>query len=140
MHRNVIFVAGAALALAAIPASAADDVQPPASAATSQVQQEMPAGQGGWAVVGAAGKLERGRNATGAQHLGKGQYEVDFNSGVGKCAYTATIAGRKAQGKIAPGFIVVQHRSGTPNGIFVATFLTTTLTPADYRFHLNVTC
>jgi hypothetical protein len=140
MHRNVIIAAGAVLALAVLPASA-DDGQPPASASSATASLgEMPAGQGGWAVVGALGKLERGRNATGAQHLGKGQYEVDFNSGVGKCAYTATIAGRKAQGKVVPGYIVVQHRSDTPNGVYVATFLTVTLEPADFRFHLNVSC
>lgn len=142
MHRNALFGAAACLALAAIPAIAASDEQPPAAAGSTAnaADGQEPAGQGGWAVIGASGKLERGRNVSAAQHIAKGQYEVDFNSGVGKCAYTATIAGHKAQSKVVPGFIVVQRRKGVANGVFVATFLTATLTPADYRFHLNVTC
>ena len=140
MLRYALFGAAACLALAAIPAMAASDEQPPAAAGSTAAGNQEPTGQGGWAVVGTGGNLERGHNATGAQHLAKGQYEVDFNSSVGKCAYTATIAGRKAQNRIVPGFIVVQHRKGVANGVFVATFLTATLTPADYRFHLNVTC
>ena len=92
----------------------------------------------GWAVVEADGTLTRGSNATGASKIDTGAYEVDFNSKLTKCAFTATV-GNSGGGNPTHLSIVVASRSGNIKAVFVETedFAGNTV---DSPFHLNVSC
>ncbi len=142
MHTIPTLAAGLTLALSTLPvwagAEPVERPQPPASAQSQTQASVAPAGVSSWAFVSGNGALGRNRNATGATHLSTGKYQVDFNSNVRLCGYTATIAGKA--GIPAPALIVVAHRKGVPNAVFVGTFDTLTLLPADHRFSLNVAC
>jgi hypothetical protein len=113
--------------------------QPAAAPPTAQDEKVMQTkATSGWAAVGSSGKLERGSNAMKAHHLGVGAYEVDFNSDVRSCGFTATVAGTPKL--LAPGALVVAKRKGVSNGVYVASFDLLSLLPTDRRFFLNVTC
>jgi hypothetical protein len=91
-----------------------------------------------WAVVNSDGTLARGSGVSFSQRLATGQYELRFTGHrVRDCAYTATLgnAGITAQ----PGFVSAVRRSETTDGVFVATWNTTTV-PTDLPFHLAVSC
>jgi hypothetical protein len=139
MYRSMFL--GAALVLAALPVAAANGEPSPSGAGSSWSQQPVPPrGFAAYAVVSGGGIIERSVNVVSAQRLGRGQYEVDFPKTVGTCFYSATISGGKSADKMAPGLIVVQHRFGVPQAVFVSTFVPTTQAPDDYPFHLSVTC
>ena len=93
---------------------------------------------GGWAVVAPDGTLGNNKNVKSVDHVSAGVYQVNFNNAVGVCAADATIAGRGKK-STTPGYIVVNHgKDGS--SIVVHTFLTTTLLPSDFRFHLITMC
>jgi hypothetical protein len=138
---NRSFTVGVALASSALLAFSSVAV-----AATGSNSGPAPKGAGvpgasnisGWAVVNADGSLARGLNATGASHISVGAYEVDFNSKLTKCAFTATV-GNAGSGNPTHLSIVVASRSGNIKGVFVEVQdFSGTLT--DSPFHLNVTC
>jgi hypothetical protein len=131
----------ALLLLTAAPALAnADFYAAPQPAASPQSAQAAlpPSTAGGWALVTKGGKLDRNKNATKANHIGAGQYEIDFNADVRQCGFTGTIAGTPKD--LSPGNIVLARRKDTPNGVYVAIYDAVTLLPADRRFTVNVTC
>jgi hypothetical protein len=92
----------------------------------------------GWAVVNSDGTLARG-NATSAQHVDVGAYEVDFAGKVKKCAFTATTGLSGTSGSSPAAFVTVAGRNGNANGVYVATF-DASGNQADFGFHLNVRC
>ena len=96
------------------------------------------AGTGGWAIVAPDGTLGNNLNVKSVDHVSPGVYQINFNNPVGTCAADATIAGRGKKSTV-PGYIVVGH-SKDNNSITVHTFLTATLLPADFRFHLITMC
>ncbi len=91
------------------------------------------------AVVDEFGTLVRGGHATGAIHLGTGVYEVDFDSNVSKCAFTASAGETGNGGVAAPLEVMVAGRAGNVNGVFVniedrnGNF-------TDSPFHLELNC
>jgi hypothetical protein len=92
-----------------------------------------------WAVVAANGTLARGGHATGAIRLAAGQYEVDFDSNVSKCAFTAVL-GTTADGTVGdPGQVTVAGRAGNVNGVFVDV-VDRSGNHVDSSFHLSVNC
>jgi len=93
---------------------------------------------GGWAIVAPDGTLGHNSNVNSVDHLSTGVYQVNFNNAVGACAADATIAGRGKK-SVVPGYIVVGSGQ-KDNSILVHTFLTATLIPADFRFHMIVAC
>jgi hypothetical protein len=130
-----IFI-GVAISFAVLfadPALATDDMRPKAGGVGQSPTQHS----NGFAVVGRDGTLKRGYQVVGVRHLGRGQYEVDFAGAVGQCAYNATIATQN-QTDAVPGLVVVQHRHGFPNAVFVHTFSPVSLVPTNYEFHLFV--
>src|SRR5690349_18445556 len=64
-----------------------------------------------WAVFNSAGSLVRGVGATGVIHLGTGTYEVDFNSNMTGCEYSATAGDPGAGAVSAPVGVSVASRS-----------------------------
>jgi len=98
--------------------------------------QDAPVSSGGYAVVGANGKLRHNLNVTSVNHAGPGIYRIRFNQNVDRCAANATIRGEKRS--TLPGYIVVS--SFDDRTLQVNTFLTTTLLPADFRFDVTATC
>lgn len=109
------------------------------SAAPFTASQAGAPSPGGWAIVQSDGTLGANRNVTAVQHKKAGIYRLTFNQDVSRCAVNATIA--SADGKtVVPGYIVVGHNHNIPEQIRVATFLTVTLLPADYRFDVVVNC
>ena len=93
-----------------------------------------------WAVFNSAGSLVRGSGATGVLHLGTGTYEVQFNSSMTGCAYTAT-AGDTGAGAVAgPISVSVASRAGNANALFVQAFDQTTGNVADAPIHVVTNC
>jgi hypothetical protein len=84
--------------------------------------------------VAADGTLAAGaRGAKTVTHTaGSGDYTVDFDSDVSKCARTATITGA------TPGEITTE--AADADTITVHTFASAGATPADRAFHLVITC
>lgn len=84
--------------------------------------------------VAADGTLAAGaRGAKTVTHTAaSGDYTVDFDSDVSKCARTATITGA------APGEITTE--AADADTITVHTFASTGAAPSDRAFHLVVTC
>ena len=96
-------------------------------------------GASGFAVVDSSGNLIRGSNATSAQHLSTGIYEVDFNSVVKKCVFTATTGLPGSNGTNDPAFVTVAGRGNNDEGVYITTF-DVGGNSADFGFHLNVRC
>jgi prophage DNA circulation protein len=96
-------------------------------------------GQNNWAVVTSSGGVARhsGSASVTGTKLATGSYDVQFNSDVTGCAYTATI-GDSGKASSTPGFITVTGGSGT-NNVQVQTF-DKTGAAADSGFHLYVSC
>jgi hypothetical protein len=66
------------------------------------------------------GKLKRGVGVKKANKLGKGEYEVIFNSDVDKCVWVASI-GLPGTGNPLPGIISTALRKGNNKGVYVLT-------------------
>jgi hypothetical protein len=98
-----------------------------------------PRGGSGFAVVDKDGDLIRGRNASTAEHLNTGIYEVDFSSSVKKCVYTATTGLPGSEGSNVAGFVTVAGRGSNEDGVYVTTFNAKGMA-TDIGFHLNVRC
>ena len=101
-------------------------------------------GQNNWAVVNAAGVVQRfssGAGAVTAEHVATGQYEVIFNRDVSGCAYEATI-GDAGTSVPAQGQISVSGDADTDSNhdVFVQTFDPSGLIATDSPFHLTVSC
>jgi hypothetical protein len=93
-----------------------------------------------WAVFNSAGTLVRGSGATGVIHISPGTYEVDFNSNMTGCAYTAT-SGDTGAGAVGPPVSVsVASRAGNPNGLFLQSFDQTTGNLVDEPIHVVTNC
>jgi hypothetical protein len=136
---GVVFLSSACLALSGVAAAAgpAKDMNAPRPAA-KDVHIAGASNISGWAVVEADGTLTREDNATGVIHLSTGTYEVDFNSKLKHCAWTAMIS-NSGSGTPLTGFIKAAARAGNIKGVFIATY-DTAGAAADLPFHLNVTC
>jgi hypothetical protein len=93
-----------------------------------------------WAVFNSAGTLVRGNGATGVLHLSLGTYEVQFNSNMTGCAYTATSGDTGAGAVSGPISVSVASRSGNPNGLFVQSFDQTTGSLVDEPIHVVTNC
>jgi hypothetical protein len=91
-----------------------------------------------WAVVKRNGTLARNRGALDVNKT-DGGYEVLFDRGVRKCAYTATIGLSGFELSEEPGQISVAGRVGATNGVFVET-TDSAGASADRGFHLVVNC
>lgn len=92
----------------------------------------------GWAVVESDGTLARG-NATAAQRVDVGAYEVDFAKSVKKCIFTATTGLSGTSGAADAAFVTVAGRNHDRNGVYVTTY-DAAGNAADFAFHLNVRC
>jgi hypothetical protein len=93
-----------------------------------------------WAVFNSAGTLVRGSGATGVVHLALGSYEVQFNSNMTGCAYTAT-SGDTAAGAVAgPISVSVASRAGNPNALFIQAFDQSTGSLVDEPIHVVTNC
>jgi hypothetical protein len=92
----------------------------------------------GYAVVAPDGKLSRGKNVMAVKHISAGVYQVNFTDDTSKCAFAGTIAGDRDT--LLPGYLVVSHTNAPSKTVNVFTFATVTLLPADFRFHLLVSC
>jgi hypothetical protein len=93
------------------------------------------------AIVFADGTLAAGPAGTKSDKLPggiAGTYEVIFPRNVSKCVYTATL-GDPNPTTAFPGFITVDPRGTTPNGVFVKTYNTAGVS-TDLAFHLHVLC
>jgi hypothetical protein len=90
------------------------------------------------AVVNSSGSLARSQGTTSAGHLAVGQYEVIFTQDVTNCTYLATI-GSPVAGAAPVGQIAVAPRTGSVNGVFVATRDSAGAFD-DLAFHLAVIC
>jgi hypothetical protein len=60
-------------------------------------------------------------------------YEVNFDRDVSDCAYNAT----PVSGALD---VLVQPRTGVPNGVYVLLSTANSGTPSDGAFYLTVTC
>jgi hypothetical protein len=75
-----------------------------------------------FAVVSANGTLTRGRGIVAVAHVGEGNFNVQFNSDISTCAFTATVStvsdgGTASVAGVAPTTIRVEtRRGGGPNG------------------------
>jgi hypothetical protein len=102
-------------------------------------------GQNNWAVVNAAGTVVRSSSVPGpvtVEHTAAtGIYEVNFGKDVSACAYEATV-GDTASAVPAQGQISVSGdvNADSTGDVYVQTFGTDGVTPADSPFHLTVTC
>jgi hypothetical protein len=87
-----------------------------------------------WAVVNADGTLDRGKGVTDSDKVSTGEYEIQFNRDVSRCAHSATF-------DHASGFIFISLRDASIGAREVG--VTTTDRSAvvrDSPFHLIVTC
>jgi hypothetical protein len=91
-----------------------------------------------WAVVQSDGTLARERGAVSSSMLGRGVYEVTFDSAVRRCVYQATL-GNSAAGVPSLGLIGVAPRAGFVKSILVVT-RNVGGTPLSAGFHLFVSC
>jgi hypothetical protein len=85
-----------------------------------------------WAQVNSSGTLIQGSRVTGTSHLSTGEYEVDFDRDVSRCAYNAT----PYSGVVTT---LVEPRSGNADGVFVE-FINLASNATDAVFYLTVTC
>ena len=92
-----------------------------------------------FAVVNSNGTLARGRGVTSVSRLGIGQYDIRFSRNIAACVWEGTIGLGVFGSSAAPGFITVNGRIGTNNGLFVTTHRTTGAA-ADAPFHALVVC
>jgi len=98
-----------------------------------------------WAVVNAAGKLQRaGCPGITSKILGSppipGHYQVIFPRNVRNCAYVATIGNAGSANVVNhPGFAGVVGRTGNTHGVFVETF-NPSGNDSSAGFHLIVQC
>jgi hypothetical protein len=124
----------ASLAVAAAPARSMGSPRAPGG------QAQIGAGSNisGWAVVDSDGTLVRKLNAVAATRLSQGNYLVEFNSKLNRCAFTATI-GHPGTGTAPAGFITTASFNGIPRAVYVQT-QDTTGAIADRPFHLEVSC
>jgi hypothetical protein len=95
-----------------------------------------------WAVIDTDASVERSSGGVAGTQSGTGLYNVDFNTNISQCAYTATIG---SAGTSAPnrGFLHVYLRSGFTDQVRVETFDAVHPSggnPSDRPFHLTVTC
>jgi hypothetical protein len=135
MLAAAIVAAGAAVSGGAM---AANDVDKTA-AAEELAAPPPPAPQGVYgAVVQSNGNLNRGIGVSRTRRLGRGEYEVVFDSNVRNCIWTASI-GLPGTGNPFPGIISTALRNGNNRAIYVIT--------ADQRaavqnlaFAVQVTC
>jgi hypothetical protein len=72
------------------------------------------------AVVQDNGKLKRGVGVKSAKKLGKGEYQVVFDSDIDNCTWVASI-GLPSTGNPFPGIISTALRKGNNKGIYVLT-------------------
>lgn len=133
LRKSILFLSAAGM-LAALPAIASSQFQRDADTGN----QLVPGANGGYANVAPEGKLRHGVNVTAVKHLSAGRYVVKFNNDTSKCSAQGTIIGRGKK-SLVPAYIVLGPNH-SQNSILVATFLTTTLLPADFPFNLTVTC
>ncbi|MGH8886180.1 MAG: hypothetical protein ACRDYX_13570 [Egibacteraceae bacterium] len=91
-----------------------------------------------FAVVNAAGSLDRGEGARGSRRVAPGQYEVIFRRDVTDCAYVATI-GVPDDAAPPAGEISVGSQPGDRRGVQVRT-RNSAGNPANRGFHLVVVC
>ena len=92
-----------------------------------------------YAVVDAAGTINRGKGVVSATNLATGQYEVIFNRNITKCAFTATVGSSAFSGIETTGEITTVGRVGTLNGVFLTTSDSTGAF-SNRGFHLLVSC
>jgi hypothetical protein len=85
-----------------------------------------------WARVGSDGTIEASSHVTSVQHIGTGQYEVRFDSGVGGCAYVATPA------KVPADVGALSQEPPADDTVLVVT--TTETGPIDMGFSLVTAC
>jgi hypothetical protein len=109
------------------------------SAAASSAGTPPVPGNSGFAVVDSDGNLVRGTNVIGAQKLDTGIYDVEMNSPVKKCVFTATTGLPGSTSVNDPAYITVAGRGGEDDGVFVKTY-DINGNSADFGFHLNVRC
>ena len=91
-----------------------------------------------YAVVNAAGRLLRGRNASAAR-TADGRYQVIFDTNVRNCGYYATIGGPTAVAPPDNGQISVSSLASNVNGVSIRT-TGAAGNNANRPFHLLVLC
>lgn len=122
----------AGLMLAQTAAFAAPAFVQPSGPAPAAAHTNAGSNLSGWAHVAANGTLIQGVNATGAIKLGTGAYEVDFNSKLNKCAFTATPF-------LAGTTIGAEPRAQNIRAVFV-NIMNSNGSVVDGQFYLVVTC
>ncbi len=88
------------------------------------------------AVVAANGTFVSGAGVNDSENSAVGRYTVIFNQDVSGCAYIATLG---ESGSIASGSVTTASRSGTPAGVWVATYDASGAS-ANAAFRLSVYC
>jgi hypothetical protein len=91
-----------------------------------------------WAVVDSNGTLVRNRNATSAQKIGTGQYQVIFNQDVTGCSYQATSGGPTLS--VFAADVGVGQLTAVPGGVRVNIFNISGAAAIDTAFNLAVFC
>ena len=94
-----------------------------------------------FAVVKADGTRARGRAVASTSHIDTGVYQVIFRRNITTCAWTGTVGFGQTpfNGSTGPAMNSVDGRSGTNNGVVVATFACTGI-PTDLPFSVVVVC
>jgi hypothetical protein len=102
------------------------------------LQIVCPKDRGRWVVTDNEGRQRRG-TAEDFRHVGRGQWEVDFNQNVRGCTHLATV-GDPGSGTVDdPGLVFTSNRRDSGKGVFVETKnLGGGL--QDFPFHLRTVC
>ena len=85
-----------------------------------------------WAVIQDDGLTTSYKGLTGNQHLGTGEYQIDFNRNISKCAYTATASSGSSDD-------ISTYNSG-PQSVKVIALTNDGSAYDDAPFHLVVNC
>jgi hypothetical protein len=91
-----------------------------------------------WAVVSAAGTLEKGSGALSVENVGGGVYRVTFNRNITNCAFLGTV-GHPNFENTQHGDIDVQGAIGTEDTLYIDTF-DNAGTAAERGFNVAVFC
>jgi hypothetical protein len=93
-----------------------------------------------FAVVNAGGQLVRGRSVSSAARIGRGRYQVIFDTNIRGCAYFATVGDPSAAGPPPNNGISVASLPSSVNGVSVLTDAGGNNQPENRPFHLIVSC
>lgn len=121
MHAFRTMLAATVVAAGAILSGSAMAANDPDTTAATEEPAPPPAPAGVFAAsVQQNGNLNRGISVSSTRRLGRGEYEVIFDSNIRNCIWVASI-GLPGTGNPSPGIISTALRNGNNRGIYVLT-------------------